>query len=124
MSTRATYSSTGSHCEIAAPGGDFEVDGRDGLIWQTTLREPSHTTNAPVFNSFAVFGFQGTSMSAPHVSGLAALLMSQRPGITPAQIESIIRATARDIGAPGKDDEFGYGLIQPRSALFGLGIRR
>jgi subtilisin family serine protease len=124
MSTRATYSSTGTHCEIAAPGGDFEVDGRDGLIWQTTLFEPSHTTNAPVFNRFDVFGSQGTSMSAPHVSGLAALLMSQRPGITPAQIESIIRATARDIGAPGKDDEFGYGLIQPRSALFGLGIRR
>jgi serine protease len=124
MTTRAPYSSTGTHCEIAAPGGDFEADGRDGVIWQTTLREPSHTTNAPAFNSFSVFGFQGTSMATPHVAGLAALLVSQRPGITPAQIESIIRATARDIGTPGKDNDFGYGLIQPRAALFGLGIRR
>ena len=56
--------------------------------------------------------------------GLAALIMSQRPGITPAQVEAVIRATAKDIGAPGKDDEFGYGLIQPRNALFGQGIRR
>jgi serine protease len=124
MTTRAPYSSTGTHCEIAAPGGDFEADGRDGVIWQTTLREPSHTTNAPAFNSFSVFGFQGTSMATPHVAGLAALLVSQRPGITPAQIESIIRATARDIGTPGKDNDFGDGLIQPRAALFGLGIRR
>jgi subtilisin family serine protease len=77
-----------------------------------------------VFNDFAVFGFQGTSMATPHVAGLAALLISQRPGITPAQVEAIIRATARDIGAPGKDDDFGFGLIQPRAALFGLGIRR
>jgi subtilisin family serine protease len=77
-----------------------------------------------VFNSFAVFGFQGTSMASPHVAGLAALIMSQRPGITPAQVESLIRATARDLGAPGKDDDFGYGLIQPRVALFGSGIRR
>lgn len=121
---RAGYSSTGTHCEIAAPGGDFDADGRDGAIWQTTVREPSHTSNAPAFNSFAVFGFQGTSMASPHVAGLAALIMSQRPGITPAQVESIIRATAKDIGPPGKDNEFGYGLIQPRAALFGQGIRR
>ena len=63
-------------------------------------------------------------MASPHVAGLAALIMSQRPGITPAQVESIIRATAKDIGPPGKDNEFGYGLIQPRAALFGQGIRR
>lgn len=122
--TRAEYSSTGTHCEIAAPGGDSEADGRDGVIWQTTLREPSHRSAAPVFNDFSVFGFEGTSMASPHVAGVAALIMSQRPGITPAQVESIIRATAKDIGSPGKDNEFGYGLIQPRAALFGLGIRK
>jgi serine protease len=124
LTTRAPYSSTGSHCEITAPGGDLEADGTNGIVFQTTLREPSHVSNAPAFNDFAVFGFQGTSMATPHVAGLAALLISQRPGITPAQVEAIIRATARDIGAPGKDDDFGFGLIQPRAALFGLGIRR
>ena len=57
------------------------------------------------------------------LSGVAALLWSR--GIrTPATIESLIRQTALDLGSPGKDDTFGYGLIQPRAALFGLGIRK
>ena len=56
-------------------------------------------------------------------AGLAALLMAQ--GVTdPASVEKIIRATARDLGTAGKDNDFGYGLIQPRTALFGKGIRR
>jgi len=63
-------------------------------------------------------------MATPHVAGLAALIMSQSPGISPANVERAIRATARDIGLPGKDDEFGYGLIQPRNVLFGWGLRK
>jgi serine protease len=124
LAIRAEYSGTGSHCEITAPGGDFSLDGPPGLIYQTMLDEPSHTASAPAFTSYPIIGIQGTSMASPHVAGLAALIMSQRPGITPAQVEGVIRATAKDIGAPGKDDEFGYGLIQPRNALFGQGIRR
>jgi subtilisin family serine protease len=63
-------------------------------------------------------------MAAPHVTGVAALLWSR--GIrTPATIESPHSSkTALDLGSPGKDDTFGYGLIQPRAALFGLGIRK
>jgi serine protease len=124
LDSRARYSGTGSHCEIAAPGGDFLRDGPTGLIYQTMLDEPSFTAIAPAFNSYPIIGIQGTSMASPHVAGLAALIMSQTPGITPAQVEARIRATARDLGTPGKDDEFGYGLIQPRAALFGQGIRR
>jgi len=60
-------------------------------------------------------------MASPHVGGLAALLYSQ--GITdPAAIEAIIKQTAKDLGTPGRDDLYGYGLIQPRTALFGFGI--
>ena len=62
-------------------------------------------------------------MASPHVAGLAALLVSQIPTITPAQIEFIIRTTAKDLGTAGRDDSFGHGLIQPRAALFGQGIR-
>jgi serine protease len=62
-------------------------------------------------------------MASPHVAGLAALIVSQIPTITPAQIEQIIKITAKDLGAAGRDDSFGYGLIQPRAALFGQGIR-
>jgi serine protease len=62
-------------------------------------------------------------MATPHVSGTAALLVSR--GVTnPAIIEALIKATALDLGAKGRDDEFGYGLIQPRAALFGYGLRK
>ena len=77
----------------------------------------------PSFDRYAEVDFQGTSMAAPHVAGIAALLWCR--GIrTPAAIEALIRQTAFDLGEAGKDDTFGYGLVQPRPALFGLGIRK
>ncbi len=121
---KAYYSSTGSYIEIAAPGGDGRSGGSGGVIWQSTVRQPDVNPflTIPRFDRYEGSGFQGTSMAAPHVAGLAALLMSR--GITsPAHIEAIITQTARDLGASGKDDEFGHGLVQPRAALFGLGIR-
>ena len=62
-------------------------------------------------------------MSSPHVAGVAALLMSQ--GVTdPAAVEALIKRTARDLGATGRDNEYGFGLVQPRPALFGFGLAR
>jgi serine protease len=121
---KAYYSSTGSHNEIAAPGGDARDGGSGGVVWQSTLRQADVSSSLviPRFDRYESTGFQGTSMAAPHVAGLAALLMSR--GITdPGVVESIIVQTAKDLGAAGKDDEFGNGLIQPRDALFGRGIR-
>jgi hypothetical protein len=62
-------------------------------------------------------------MAAPHVAGLAALLMS-RGHSDPALVEAIIKETAQDLGSPGQDDAFGHGMIQPFRALFGRGVRR
>jgi len=125
---RAYYSSTGAHAEIAAPGGDSRVGGATdfGVVWQSTLFAPDQSPSIlrPRFDRYDGVGYQGTSMATPHVAGLAALIAAQSPGISPANIERIIRATARDIGLTGKDDEFGYGLIQPQRVLFGWGIRR
>ena len=60
-------------------------------------------------------------MATPHVAGLAALLISQ--GVSrPAAVEALIKATALDLGAKGRDDEYGFGLIQPRVALRGFGL--
>ncbi len=121
----AYYSSTGSYCEIAAPGGDdTDSAGQDqGFIWQVTLdfRDQDPSVIVPRFDRYLAIGYEGTSQATPHVSGQAALLLSQ--GVTtPAAIEALIRLTAKDLGQSGKDDTFGYGLIQPRTALFGLGI--
>ncbi len=120
---RSYYSSTGSWTEIAAPGGDSR---QGNTIWQSSVTSANYnpaTVIFPRFDQYSERGFQGTSMASPHVAGLAALIVSQMPGITPAQIEYVIRTTARDIGAAGRDDSFGYGLIQPRAALFGQAIR-
>jgi subtilisin family serine protease len=125
---RAYYSSTGPHCEIAAPGGDDSLGGAPdfGYLWQSTLNgiDQRPDTIRPRFDRYEKLGLQGTSMAAPHVAGLAALIASGSPGTSPANIERIIRSSARDLGPAGKDDLYGYGLIQPRAALFGKGIRR
>jgi serine protease len=62
-------------------------------------------------------------MAAPHVAGVAALLYSQ--GITnPGAVEAALKHFATDLGPPGRDDEYGHGLINPRASLSGMGLVR
>jgi serine protease len=124
--TRAYYSNTGPHLEIAAPGGNDRDGGADGMIWQSTIYEPDSDQGSvifPRFDRYAETPYEGTSMATPHVSGIAALIVSQ--GVTnPAAVEALIKKTAHPLGAGGRNDEYGYGLIQPRAALFGFGIAK
>jgi serine protease len=129
----ASYSTAGPYVELAAPGGDV-TPGFTGaapfivqqtfnfLFTDTYLREPSLYT-APRFDVLGYIGYAGTSMATPHVAGAAAILMQQ--GITsPAAIEDALKRTATDLGTPGRDDFFGYGLVSVRAAMFGIGAAK
>jgi serine protease len=127
----AYYSSSGSYIELSAPGGSERGFGNDGFVRQQTfdfnftdtfLLPPSQFV-APRFDVFGYIGYIGTSMAAPHVAGVAAMLMQQ--GVTdPAAIEQLLEKTAVDLGKPGRDDTFGYGLVDARAALRGLGLAK
>jgi serine protease len=122
---RAPYSNSNPYVEIAAPGGDTTVDLNDdgyvdGVLQQTL--DPD-LVSLGVFNEFGYFFFQGTSMAAPHVSGLGALLMTQ--GVTdPKAVEAVIKRFATDIGPAGRDNDTGFGVINPRATIRGLGISK
>ena len=128
---RAVYSGTGSWLELMAPGGDVTRTGTTGMILQQTYDFDFTDTflngpvgfRAPRFDVFEYIYYEGTSMATAHVSGLAALLYQQ--GITkPAAIEAAMKRSATDLGATGRDDQYGSGLINARGALRGLGIIR
>ena len=64
----------------------------------------------------------GTSMAAAFVSGAAALLFAAQPSITAAQVRDVLQRTATDIGTPGRDTTFGYGLINLVAAFAELEV--
>ena len=117
---RTPYSNYGPELAVVAPGGvtaeDPDGDGNlNGGILQETFRQSLG------FRFFA-FGWgywflSGTSMATPHVSGVAALIKSKHPDWTPQQIKDALINTAEDLGAPGKDNEYGYGLVDAYAAL-------
>jgi serine protease len=128
---KAPYSNFGSALDVVAPGGDIRrddtgpglrPDGRpDGILQQTF--DPDTAAETGRYDDFAYFFVVGTSQACPQVAALAALLYRQ--GITePAAIQAAIQSTAEDLGAGGRDDTFGHGLIRPSAALTGLGLNR
>lgn len=58
----------------------------------------------------------GTSMATPHISGVAALLFSFKPGASATEIQQAMIDSARDLGLSGRDDSYGYGLVQALEA--------
>ncbi len=59
----------------------------------------------------------GTSMAAPHVAGVAALVWAARPSLDVAELEGVLRASAVDLGDPGRDDRYGSGRVDAEAAL-------
>ncbi|WP_081791934.1 S8 family peptidase [Caldalkalibacillus mannanilyticus] len=87
---RASYSSTGPAVELAAPGEEVLSTYINGQYAYSS----------------------GTSMAAPYVTGIVALLKEARPQWTPERLRSFLHETALDLGTPGVDNRYGHGFVQ------------
>lgn len=96
---RAFYSNYGAAVDIAAPGGETRL----ATDTPGTITTPQNGIRSTLNSGLTTPGaenyapYQGTSMAAPHIAGLAALLLSAKPSLAPAQIESVIKANARPL---------------------------
>ncbi|MGH7480872.1 MAG: S8 family serine peptidase [Longimicrobiales bacterium] len=105
----ASYSNFGPTVDIAAPGGDLS-DGNNTFgvassTWNFQTSQPNHDY------------LNGTSMAAPHVTGVAALLLAADPTLTADELRAHLLDYAVDLGPLGRDDQFGHGLLNARNSL-------
>jgi len=91
-------SNRGNYIAVAAPGVDIVAPAPSGTYQFTT----------------------GTSVAAAQVSGIAALLLDAKPGLSPQAVRKALLSTARDLGPKGRDDQFGAGLADAYSAMQSL----
>ncbi|MCH8051375.1 MAG: S8 family serine peptidase [Chloroflexi bacterium] len=111
---RAGYSSYGAHegedgLHLMGPGGIKDVSGNGDGILQNTYAF-SCGDGPEDYKQFALCSYFGTSMATPHVSGIAAMLLSVHPNLKPVQVRQVLRCAALDLGDPGYDAEYGAGL--------------
>jgi subtilisin family serine protease len=110
--SRAPYSNYGSSLDLMAPGGDMNVDANFDGYADGVLCASLDSGLAPYY----VF-LEGTSMACPHVAAVAALIRAADPSLTVSQVESILFSTAEDLGAAGRDNTYGYGLVNAYAAV-------
>jgi len=94
---KASFSNYGPMVDLVAPGVD---------VWNVW-----HTGD----NAYGNFG--GTSAACPQVSGLACVIWSANPALSPDEVEDILKETCDDLGTPGIDNTFGYGRINVGLAI-------
>jgi serine protease len=116
--TLAPYSNFGPTIDVAAPGGDTSKDLNgdgygDGVL--STVGDVDASGSIQMVYKF----YQGTSMATPHVAGVAALMKSLYPALTASQFQTLLASglITRDLGATGRDDQYGYGLIDALKAV-------
>ena len=124
----ASYTNFGqSAIDFAAPGGDAQGSSANctfALIPSGSITRPcfvfdfviSPGSLAPVNNVY--FFAAGTSMAAPHVAAVAALIIEHHGGIlSPASVAAFLRSSADDLGKPGNDDFYGMGFVNALRAV-------
>ena len=111
------YSNFGATIDLAAPGGDntadINVDGFPDGVLSTCGNDTSGAIE------FVYCFFQGTSMAAPHMAGVVALMKAVYPALTPDELDILLASggITEDLGPTGRDDQFGHGLIDAFGAL-------
>jgi serine protease len=112
--TRAPYSNYGSKIDIAAPGGDTSRDSNADGYADGILSTLVTATRGPDYRFY-----QGTSMAAPHVAGVAALMKAVHPGLTPGDFDAMLGngLLTVDLGSAGRDDTYGWGLVDAAKAV-------
>jgi subtilisin family serine protease len=95
-----------------------QADGQAALLH---VGEEATVQSAPALSGSGYEAWNGTSMATPHVAGVAALIWSWDPSLTNVQIREALQITAMDLGDPGRDVHYGYGLVQAYDAWTYLG---
>jgi serine protease len=127
---QADYSNGGSGLKLVAPGGGSDAPNSDNPmdlqnchpgVAEPPIFQQTFSSDGSV-RRFALRGseYEGTSMASPHVAASAALLIaSKRLGSHPTAnaVEARLEHTAKDLGPPGYDRRYGYGLVQPAAAM-------
>ncbi|MCP5265874.1 MAG: S8 family serine peptidase [Burkholderiaceae bacterium] len=113
----AYYSNGGPELAVSAPGGDMTVSttgtgAPDGV--RSTAAQFDLGVRVPTYTAL-----QGTSMAAPHVAGVIAMMRWINPALTPGQIDVLLAngALTDDLGTPGRDNIHGWGLVNARKAV-------
>lgn len=107
------YSSKGPEVNVAASGG-YGYPFNEDDIFATT---PNYPFNLEPYVTQNYGYIAGTSMAAPHVAGIAGLILSVNPDLTASQIRTIIEQSADDKGDPGKDEYYGWGRVNAYQAV-------
>jgi subtilisin family serine protease len=119
--TIASHSNFGPSVDVAAPGGDKDRGrylypqppgnwkalsfGVMSSVWNFDTSQPADES------------WQGTSMAAPHVTGVAALVLASDPGLSATQLRDRITDFAVDAGVSGRDDLYGAGIVNARNSV-------